>query len=75
MADYIDLNAAVAIADYAVDEHPYDKDPGNPETFSEYNRGWHDACDYIREKLETLPYFKATLVLHRMPPVHPYEED
>lgn len=52
MTDYITLEVAIAIADYAVDEHPYDKDPERPETFSEYNQGWHDACDYIRDKLE-----------------------
>lgn len=51
-ADYIARSAAVAIADYAADEHPYDKDPEKPETFSEYNQGWNDACDYIRDKLE-----------------------
>lgn len=52
MADYISREAAVTIADYAADEYPYDKDPKKPETYSEYNQGWHDACDYIRGKLE-----------------------
>lgn len=55
MAEYIELDSAVMVADYAVDEHPYDKIPGKPETFSEYNQGWHDACDYIRNRLENLP--------------------
>lgn len=55
MTEYIERNAAVTIADYAVDEHPYDKNPEKPETFSEYNQGWHDACDYIRARLEALP--------------------
>lgn len=54
-AEYILREDAVTVADYAVDQHPYDKIPGKPETFSEYNQGWHDACDYIREKLENLP--------------------
>lgn len=53
MTEYIDRNAAIVIADYAADEHPYDKDPNNPDTFSDYNRGWNDACDYIRDKLES----------------------
>lgn len=53
--EYIEREAAIAVADYAVDEHPYDKDPEKPETFSPYNNGWHDACDYIRDKLEDLP--------------------
>lgn len=53
MPEYIELNAVVCIADYAADEHPYEKDPANPETFSEYNQGWNDACDYIRNRLES----------------------
>lgn len=52
MSDYISREAAVTIADYAADEHPYDKNPKQPETYSEYNRGWNDACDYIRDKLD-----------------------
>ncbi len=52
MTEYISRNTAICIADYAADEHPYDKDPAKPETFSEYNQGWNDACDYIRERLE-----------------------
>lgn len=52
MSDYISREAAVTIADYAADEHPYDKNPKQLETYSEYNQGWNDACDYIRGKLE-----------------------
>ena len=52
MTDYISREAAVTIADYAADEHPYDKNPKQPETYSEYNQGWNDACDYIRGKLD-----------------------
>ena len=55
MAKYIEKSEAIIIADYAVDEHPYDKDPERPETYSDYNQGWNDACDYIRGKLETMP--------------------
>lgn len=54
MAEYILCSDAVAVAEYAVDEHPYEKDPKKPETFSEYSRGWQDACDYIRDRLEGL---------------------
>lgn len=50
--DYISQDVAVTIADYAADKHPYDKDTKKPETYSEYNQGWNDACDYIRGKLE-----------------------
>lgn len=52
MSDYINLAAAVTIADYAADKHPHDKGPQKPETYSEYNQGWNDACDYIRDRLE-----------------------
>ena len=55
MEEYIERSAAVCVANYAIDEHPYDKDPARPETFSDYNSGWNDACDYIQEKLELLP--------------------
>ena len=50
--DYISRGTAVTIADYAADEHPYDKNPKQLETYSEYNQGWNDACDYIRGKLD-----------------------
>lgn len=59
MAKYILQSSAVVVADYATDEHPYDKDPAKPETFSEYNQGWNDACDYIRDKIEMLPSVEA----------------
>lgn len=54
-AEYIDKNAAIIEADYAADEHPYEKREDKPETFSEYNQGWNDACDYIRDMIEDLP--------------------
>lgn len=52
MAYYLLRDDAICIADYVVDEHPYDKDSTRPETYSDYNQGWNDACDYIRGKLE-----------------------
>lgn len=52
MSDYISREAAVAIADYATDVYPYDKASQEPKTYSEYNKGWNDACVYIRDKLE-----------------------
>lgn len=52
MTEYISRNAAICIANYAVDEHPYDKNPEQPETYSDYNQGWNDACDYIQARLE-----------------------
>lgn len=64
MAEYIERNAAVCVSDYAADVHPYDKDPEKPETFSDYNQGWHDACDYIRDKLEAAPTAEVEPVRH-----------
>lgn len=64
MAEYIERNAAVSIADYAADVHPYEKSADKPETFSEYNQGWNDACDYIREKLEEEPPADVAPVRH-----------
>ncbi len=52
MEGYVTISAAVAIADYAADEHPYSKERDKPETWTQYNQGWNDACDYIRNKLE-----------------------
>lgn len=64
MEEYIERSAAVCAANYAIDEHPYDKDPARPETFSDYNSGWNDACDYIQEKLELLPAADVAPVKH-----------
>lgn len=41
MAEYIELSAAICIANYAADEHPYEKNREKPETFSDYNQGWN----------------------------------
>lgn len=64
MAEYIEKSAAVVIADYSADEHPYSKDPEHPETYSDYNQGWNDACDYIRGKLEDMPDADVAQVRH-----------
>ena len=64
MSDYISQEAAVAIADYAADIYPYDKDPKKPETYSDYNQGWNDACDYIRGKLDDEKSADVELVRH-----------
>lgn len=61
MRRYIDWLAAERTAGYAADEHPYDKDPERPETFSDYNRGWEDACLYILDRLEMLPSAEADI--------------
>lgn len=61
MIEYISREDAVTVADYAVDEH---KTPGKPETFSEYNQGWQDACDYIRATIEALAPADVAPVRH-----------
>lgn len=63
MSEYIDKSKAVALADHAVDLHPYDKDRKRPETYSDYNQGWTDACLYIQSRLETMkPTLSASSV-------------
>lgn len=49
---YIERAVALCMASYAADEHPYEKGVICPEARSEYNQGWNDACDYIRDGLE-----------------------
>lgn len=63
MGEYIEREAAVAISSYAEDEHPYKK-LGTPETYSKYNEGWSDACDYIRGKMESTPGADVDPVKH-----------
>lgn len=64
MAEYITKEAAICLADYAADEHPYSKEPGKPETYSDYNQGWNDGCDYIRARLEEMPAADVAPVVH-----------
>ena len=52
MAEYIKLESAVALADFAAEIYPY-RVAGEAETYRQYNEGWNDACDYISEHLET----------------------
>lgn len=59
MAEYIEQNHASEVAFLASEEHPYEKNPGNPETFSDYNRGWKDACEYISDIMEHISAEKA----------------
>lgn len=61
--EYIERSIAITVADYAADEHPY-KQAGEPETYSDYNRGWNDACDYIRGKLENAQAADVAPVVH-----------
>ena len=51
MSDLIKRDDALRIVDVAEDEHPY-KVPGLFVTYSEYNQGWSDAVDFIRNRME-----------------------
>ena len=52
MSEYLERETAINIADHAILEHLYDKDSRRPETYSDYNQGWSDACNHIRARLE-----------------------
>lgn len=48
------LETSFKIVELATNVHPYSKNPREPETFTPYNQGWNDACDYINDKLDGL---------------------
>ena len=54
MAEYIERKAAICVVDYAVDEHPYDLEKGLILITDVYNKGWNDACGYIRDNLKSI---------------------
>ena len=64
MAEYIGREAAICVADYATDEHPYSVEKGLVLITDMYNKGWNDACDYIRDELESLPAADVAPVVH-----------
>lgn len=55
MSEYLERETAINIADHAILEHLYDKDSRRPETYSDYNQGWSDACNHIRARLAYVP--------------------
>lgn len=64
MSEYLERETVVNIADHAILEHPYDKDSRRPETYSDYNQGWSDACNHIRARLEYVPAADVAPVRH-----------
>lgn len=54
MNKYIKKDVAIEIVDKTEKVYPY-KVPGDYDTYSQYNEGWSDACDYIRGALVMLP--------------------
>jgi len=55
MSEYLERETAVNIADHAILEHAYDKESQRPETHSDYNQGWSDACKHIHARLAYVP--------------------
>lgn len=68
--EYIMRESVILDVDMAADKFPY-KRVGEPETYSKYNEGWTDACDYILGMIETEKCADVALVTHGqwMPPV------
>lgn len=71
MSEYILREPAIFAVNIAAGKFPYAKDPKRPETYSKYNEGWTDACDYILGMIETEKCADVALVTHGqwMPPV------
>lgn len=64
MAEYIMREPAILAVNMAMDKFPYAKDPKSPETYSKYNEGWTDACDYILGMIEAENFADVSPVLH-----------
>lgn len=65
MAEYIDKMSVVSAVMQVEIEHSYCKDPKRPETYTDYNQGWSDACDRIQGIVEcTIPSVKSDSVIH-----------
>lgn len=64
MAEYFEREAAIRVAGYATDEHPYSVEKGLVLMTDLYNKGWSDACDYIRDKLGSLSAAEVAPVVH-----------
>lgn len=45
------MKQAIAIINEVENQRPY-KQPGNRDSYSQYNEGWSDACDEIRQQLQ-----------------------
>lgn len=64
MCDYIKREPTILAVNMAMDKFPYAKDPQRPETYSKYNEGWSDACDYILGMIEAENIADAVTVKH-----------
>lgn len=54
MAEYLERSTVIDTAINAEAVHPY-KVPERIETYCGYNKGWRDACHYIKEMLLNVP--------------------
>lgn len=62
MRDCVERAAAVKLAAQAKKIYPYSKEPGKPETYSEYNEGWSDCAEYMEGSLKGAPAAVAVIV-------------
>lgn len=63
MPNYIEKEWVLEAVKHTDDMYPY-KVLGEYDTYSQYNEGWSDACDYIRGELETLQAADVAPVVH-----------
>lgn len=64
MTEYIMREPVILAVNMAADKFPYAKDREIPETYSKYNEGWTDACDYIMSMIEAENCADVVPVLH-----------
>lgn len=57
--DCIRRQAVIILIDEASEMHPY-KVVGDSDTYSNYNQGWSDACDWLYANIEGVPSVKPT---------------
>ena len=55
--DCIRRQAVIILIDEASEMHPY-KVVGDSDTYSNYNQGWSDACDWLYANIEGVPSVK-----------------
>ena len=59
--DCISRQAVIILIDEASEMHPY-KVVGDSDTYSNYNQGWSDACDWLYANIEGVPSVKPQTV-------------
>lgn len=65
MGDYIEKMSVLSAIMQVEIEHPYYKNPKRPETYTDYNQGWADACNRIQSVVEfAIPSASVDSVIH-----------